>query len=155
VYIKVAVLSLIIAIPMVAISSLVEFGVSLDALMSVDFWLKHPFSLFSYSIVACLSIFLFQALDNISKAERPKKPKGNREQGSVKWFNSSKGYGFITREQGDDVFVHYRSISGKGHRSLYEAQIVEFSVSEGDKGLQADEVVVISGEAKRGGRRSN
>lgn len=65
-----------------------------------------------------------------------------RESGTVKWFNGTKGYGFITRESGDDVFVHYRSIRGKGHRSLVEGQAVFFSVSDGDKGLQADDVSV-------------
>lgn len=59
------------------------------------------------------------------------------ETGTVKWFNAAKGFGFITRENGDDVFVHFRSIQGKGHRSLGEGQRVIFSVTEGDKGLQA------------------
>lgn len=63
-----------------------------------------------------------------------------RESGSVKWFNANKGFGFITRDSGDDVFVHFRSIRGKGHRVLHDGQRVEFSVSEGDKGLQADDV---------------
>lgn len=65
-----------------------------------------------------------------------------REVGTVKWFNGTKGYGFITRESGEDVFVHYRSIRGKGHRSLVEGQNVRFNVSQGDKGLQADDVSV-------------
>jgi cold shock protein len=63
-----------------------------------------------------------------------------REKGSVKWFNASKGFGFITRDSGDDVFVHFRSIRGEGHRVLQDGQRVEFAVSEGDKGLQADDV---------------
>jgi CspA family cold shock protein len=70
----------------------------------------------------------------------------NREQGLVKWFNYSKGFGFITRDQGDDVFVHYRSIRGNGRRSLHEGQRVEFTATDGDKGLQAEDVVVIKGE---------
>jgi len=65
-----------------------------------------------------------------------------RESGTVKWFNSSKGFGFITRDTGDDVFVHFRSIRGEGHRVLYDGQRVEFLVSEGDKGLQAEDVAV-------------
>lgn len=158
-YIKVAILSLVIAVPVVAIAALIEYGISPNDLGGFNFWLAHLFSLLSYSIVAVLSIFLFKALDNLSEQglgfSFKFKSKADREQGSVKWFNSSKGYGFITRDQGDDVFVHYRSISGKGHRSLYEGQIVEFSVSDGDKGLQADDVTIISGEAKRGGRRSS
>lgn len=68
-----------------------------------------------------------------------------RERGTVKWFNVSKGYGFITRENGDDVFVHFRSIRGKGRgrRSLVEGQTVEFVLSEGEKGPQAEEVSVL------------
>ena len=63
-----------------------------------------------------------------------------QEIGTVKWFNAAKGFGFITRENGDDVFVHFRSIQGKGHRSLGEGQRVVFSIAEGDKGLQAVDV---------------
>ncbi len=68
-----------------------------------------------------------------------------RERGTVKWFNVSKGYGFITRDNGEDVFVHFRSIRGKGRgrRSLMEGQVVEFVLSEGEKGPQAEEVSVI------------
>jgi CspA family cold shock protein len=62
------------------------------------------------------------------------------ELGTVKWFNVKKGYGFITRDQGDDVFVHFRNIQGSGRRSISEGQRVEFKVTTGDKGLQADEV---------------
>lgn len=65
------------------------------------------------------------------------------EEGVVKWFNVNKGFGFITRDQGDDIFVHFRSIRGKGRRSLRQGQRVRFDVSEGDKGLQADNVTVI------------
>lgn len=63
-----------------------------------------------------------------------------RETGTVKWFNSSKGYGFIQRESGDDVFVHYQSIIGDGYRKLEEGQKVEFTVAQGQKGLQAQDV---------------
>lgn len=66
-----------------------------------------------------------------------------RETGTVKWFNASKGYGFISREQGDDVFVHYSTIGGDGYRSLEEGQKVEFTVTEGQKGAQAQDVVII------------
>ncbi|MBN2091242.1 cold-shock protein [candidate division KSB1 bacterium] len=63
------------------------------------------------------------------------------EKGTVKWFNSAKGYGFISRENGDDVFVHYQSIVGDGYRSLEEGDKVEFNVEKGAKGLQAVNVV--------------
>jgi cold shock protein len=61
-------------------------------------------------------------------------------QGHVKWFNDAKGYGFITREGGPDVFVHYSAIAGDGFRSLAEGQAVQFEITEGPKGLQATNV---------------
>lgn len=66
-----------------------------------------------------------------------------REVGIVKWFNNGKGYGFIEREGGDDVFVHYSEVSGDGFKSLDEGQKVEFTVTEGDKGLQATSVTEV------------
>ena len=65
-----------------------------------------------------------------------------RETGTVKWFNNRKGFGFIERDEGEDVFVHYSGIRGEGHRSLRDGQRVEFTVIEGGKGPQADDVVV-------------
>lgn len=65
------------------------------------------------------------------------------ETGTVKWFNIKKGYGFITRDSGEDVFVHYRNILGSGRRSIADGQRVSFIVVDGDKGLQADEVETI------------
>lgn len=64
-----------------------------------------------------------------------------RETGRVKWFNDSKGFGFITRESGPDVFVHHTAIEGQGFRTLAEDQEVEFEVVQGAKGLQAQNVV--------------
>ncbi len=66
-----------------------------------------------------------------------------REFGTVKWFNGSKGYGFIERDEGDDIFVHYSAIQGDGFRNLEEGQRVEFSVVQGQKGLQAQDVVPV------------
>ena len=63
------------------------------------------------------------------------------EQGTVKWLNNDKGYGFISRESGDDVFVHFSAIQGEGFKSLDEGQKVSFDVEEGDRGLQAVNVV--------------
>jgi CspA family cold shock protein len=62
------------------------------------------------------------------------------EQGTVKWFNANKGYGFIKRDSGEDVFVHYRAISGDGFKSLDEGDRVQFEVQQGPKGLQAANV---------------
>ena len=66
-----------------------------------------------------------------------------REKGTVKWFNNDKGFGFIQREKGDDVFVHFKAIISDGYKSLSEGQRVEFIVTQGQKGLQAEDVKVI------------
>ncbi len=66
-----------------------------------------------------------------------------RISGTVKWFNGTKGYGFLAREGGEDVFVHYSAIQGEGFKNLQEGQRVEFNVEQGPKGLQASNVVVI------------
>ncbi len=66
-----------------------------------------------------------------------------RETGTVKWFNGSKGYGFISREEGSDIFVHFSAIGGDGYRTLEEGQKVEFTVTDGNKGLQAVDVTVV------------
>lgn len=91
---------------------------------------------------------LIQAGASSGKSSKPsskKSPKkasrsGNREQGTVKWFNVSKGYGFVTRENGEEIFVHFRSILGEGRRVLREGDSIEFSVTQGDKGPQAEDV---------------
>lgn len=67
-----------------------------------------------------------------------------REQGTVKWFNDAKGFGFVQRETGEDIFVHFRAIQGDGYRSLKEGERIEFIVTEGQKGLQAEEVTKVN-----------
>jgi len=66
-----------------------------------------------------------------------------RKQGTVKWFDNAKGYGFIISPEGDDVFVHYRVIDGEGYRSLTEGQNVEYVATQGEKGWQATEVAAL------------
>jgi CspA family cold shock protein len=65
------------------------------------------------------------------------------EQGTVKWFNDAKGYGFISRQNGEDVFVHYSTIQSNGFRSLQEGQAVQFNVVKGPKGWQAENVQLL------------
>lgn len=65
------------------------------------------------------------------------------EKGTVKWFNGAKGFGFITRSNGEDVFVHYKAITSEGYKNLNEGDKVEFDVQQGPKGLQAANVSVI------------
>lgn len=66
----------------------------------------------------------------------------DRQTGTVKWFNNAKGFGFITMaDKPDDIFVHFRAIQGEGYRSLTEGQEVEFTLVEGPKGLQAEDVI--------------
>lgn len=68
------------------------------------------------------------------------------ETGTVKWFNSSKGFGFISREKGDDVFVHYKAIEGNGYKTLEQGDSVQFEVEESPKGLQATKVLKVGSE---------
>jgi len=63
--------------------------------------------------------------------------------GQVKWFSEKKGYGFITREDGDDIFIHFSAIHGEGFKTLHEGDEVEFEISQGEKGLQATNVTVV------------
>ena len=83
-----------------------------------------------------------RVLVGLSKRPTPKESKSNM-QGTVKFFNSEKGFGFISREGGDDVFVHYSNIAGEGYKSLDEGQLVEFDVAPGRKGEEAQNVRAI------------
>ena len=67
----------------------------------------------------------------------------DRREGTVKWFNNSKGFGFIQQEDGEDVFVHYKSNTGDGYKTLEEGQKVQFTIGEGEKGPQAQDVEVV------------
>ncbi len=68
------------------------------------------------------------------------------EKGTVKWFNNAKGYGFITRESGEDLFVHFKSITGDGYKTLKQGETVQFEVEQGQKGLQAVNVTRVGAE---------
>ena len=94
-------------------------------------------------IVAIFAACLIASLggnNSTSSSSSDESTSGDFESGTVKWFNVKKGYGFITRDRGDDVFVHYRNIEGDGRRSVRDGERVSFIVVNGDKGLQAEEV---------------
>ena len=106
---------------------------------------NQPAVLLSFG-AALVAVLLQLALSVPKKASTHLTPPtaydmSKRDTGTVKWFNTSKGFGFISRDSGDDIFVHFRAIRGEGHRVLVEGQRVEFSVMNRDKGLQAEDVI--------------
>ena len=112
-------------------ASVLQSASMLFSMDNAPLWVSSFISIFQACVLA-----VKLTGDNISRS----RVGAGQEVGTVKWFNAAKGFGFITRENGDDVFVHFRSIQGKGHRSLGEGQRVVFSITEGDKGLQAVDV---------------
>ena len=129
------------------------FSAILSAIAVVLLDLPSPLSIESLTIdprtfiivflTVALSAFLSPLFGVIATGASPARST-QRERGKVKWFNAIKGYGFVTRESGEDVFVHFRSIRGKGRRMLHEGQTVEFVVAEGEKGPQAEDVEAIA-----------
>jgi len=100
--------------------------------------------IFASTLAASLATSNKDTRKSVKNVQKDANSDNSRESGTVKWFNTSKGFGFITRDAGDDVFVHFRSIRGQGHRTLFEGQRVEFNITEGDKGLQAEDVAIAS-----------
>src|SRR5215208_2417417 len=96
-----------------------------------------------YSITGFLPFFLDTSYPSCFLCHKEAKM-SERINGTVKWFNGTKGYGFLAREGGDDVFVHFSAIQGDGFKNLQEGQKVEFTVEQGPKGLQASNVVVVN-----------
>ena len=98
-----------------------------------------------FSLITLLAAVILHLALNLRKVSTKSVPLSqdlsDRETGTVKWFNTSKGFGFISRDSGDDIFVHFRAIRGEGHRVLVEGQRVEFTVMDRDKGLQAEDVI--------------
>jgi len=103
----------------------------------------HPVEWSVYALSALVMLILTTLAQYIAQPILSEIDIDTREEGIVKWFNVSKGFGFITRDSGEDVFVHFRSIRGRGHRSLQEGQRVKFGVVESTKGLQAEDVTVV------------
>ena len=138
--IKILIISLIVSVIASIISiqshAATSFSESFSLLMTPAYAKLWAISFISIIIASFVSVKLSPSKSSRSNVVIS----GDQERGTVKWFNAAKGFGFITRENGEDVFVHFRSIQGKGHRSLGEGQAVIFSVTEGEKGLQAVDV---------------
>ena len=92
------------------------------------------------AVATSLTVILGNLSFNFSLPSKPSLASADREQGTVKWFNVSKGFGFIVREDGEEIFVHFRSIKGAGRRALKDGQTVSFVVRDSDKGPQAEDV---------------
>lgn len=135
------------------VASLVTGGV--ERVFSVDSLILFVFIFFACAVSSALA-GKKQAADLVSSAadngenmsaKTGKAPSAlvnaKRDAGQVKWFNSSKGFGFITRDDGQDIFVHFRSIRGDGRRFLRDGQRVDFVTGHGEKGLQAEDVVLL------------
>lgn len=94
-------------------------------------------------LAAVITLMLPARTPARSRQKQASAARSGKVQGNVKWFSASKGFGFITRDNGEDIFVHFRSISGNGQRILREGQRVEFAIGEGSKGPQAEDVVAL------------
>lgn len=125
------------------VSVLIVFATAMQAvfMLSSTEFLDYQF-LSLLTLAAATAIHLVLNLRKVSTKSAPlSQDLSDRETGTVKWFNTSKGFGFISRDSGDDVFVHFRAIRGEGHRVLVEGQRVEFTVMDREKGLQAEDVI--------------
>jgi len=103
--------------------------------------LVRPLEIFKgLQVHTCSPFFVAGVVREAPNSSNKRKEIQVKEQGTVKWFNASKGFGFIQRQSGEDVFVHFSAIQSEGYKSLNEGQAVEFEVTTGPKGLQASNV---------------
>ncbi|SDM18259.1 cold-shock DNA-binding protein family [Modicisalibacter muralis] len=134
-------ISLLLAAPApLLIGLFVSLAGSASLEQTAPVYLATALAVFIILLIATLAVNAFTPqLANLAEVEND-----DREIGEVKWFNVNKGYGFITRDSGEDVFVHFRAIRGKGHRTLAEGQKVRYYTIHNERGLQADDVTVIT-----------
>lgn len=127
---------LVFCVVLTALTVAVLYWVASDAAVTKPLLLEAT-SIAIIFVVIAITAFISPYL---TKPPRTETEKVKRERGTVKWFNFNKGYGFVTRQNGEEIFVHFQSIRGSGRRALYEGQPVRFHVAQGDKGLQAEDV---------------
>ena len=132
------IISLVIAIVAATLTTVLRSGGAPDLLLLTMFCLATAAT--TLIVGGPASSAPTASADKPAKASRPAPEKSAREQGEVKWFNVSKGFGFITKDDGEEIFVHFRSIRGEGRRSLRDGQRVSFVVAQSDKGPQAEDV---------------
>ena len=145
--------SLLAALPAPLILALVLMGTDADLdLGSMPAVVAYLIAFVVFAVVAFIATRL-ATLGQDSGAKKASKSRkkarsadSNAEEGTVKWFNVKKGFGFITRDSGGDVFVHFRAIEGEGRRALRQGQRVRYTVVEAEKGLQANDVVTLDDE---------
>lgn len=128
--------SLIVAVIASTLTSILLSGEPFDLRLLVAFFLAT-----STTALVVRSAQASPHPESESLAQSPPIQGGTRERGTVKWFNSAKGFGFIVRENGEEIFVHFRSIRGEGRRGLRDGQSVSFVVADSSKGPQAEDVV--------------
>jgi CspA family cold shock protein len=138
---KLFIISAAISIPASVISLQLQDNVEMDIAESIKFLFKPDnIAILITSFISVFSGSYLSSWFSRKNSDTNIEVGAGREIGTVKWFNAAKGFGFITRENGEDIFVHFRSIQGKGHRSLGEGQKVVFAIADGDKGQQAVDV---------------
>lgn len=146
---KVLVRSLLVSVALAAIAPLAVFQLVLAGAFE---WQAYILLFLVFLLMTLLVTWVSGAWDGVfehdysprtSLGVQSSEEVGLQEMGTVKWFDAGKGYGFVLRDSGAEIFVHYRSITGEGHRALYEGQRVAFVIAQGRKGLQAEEVVPI------------
>jgi len=146
---KILVRSLVVSVALAALAPLAVYQVlAVDSIQ----WLAYALLFSIFLLVTMLVTWVSGAWDGVFEQDDARRTSlgvqssdevGLQEMGTVKWFDAGKGYGFILRDSGAEIFVHYRSLLGEGHRSLYEGQRVAFVIAQGRKGLQAEEVMPI------------
>ena len=122
------------AIVLALLATLIELAISIPPTLAY----------FSIALLAAIVTLLLPSKSQPrARSKAAASATTRKERGSVKWFSASKGFGFITRDNGQDIFVHFRSIGGNGQRVLREGQRVEFAITEGSKGPQAEDVIAL------------